>query len=187
MLSKLLFYKHIWCSSREIHLCTCSLRSKCRFDSLHYLILRLPARPFLRLVGKEDPPPVTSWCDQHSWHYTYCLFLFFSAFWHLWYFLSLDSQPCLFRGISRAPLISWGLHPIVSSPKLLEGAPKLLEEQDGAFHTTWSGGLCTNLLGGLCSCPRVPLYIWALLSCSVLGEWFLVILGSLLKGGPIFF
>ena len=51
-----------------MHLCNYSLQFSRCLDGLHYLILILPAQPFLGLVGKTDPPLVTSCCGQHGWY-----------------------------------------------------------------------------------------------------------------------
>ena len=45
-----------------------SLWSMLHSDGLHYLILLLPERPLLGLIGEADTPPVIFCCDQHGWH-----------------------------------------------------------------------------------------------------------------------
>ena len=102
-----------------------------------YFILRLPARPFLGLVGEAAPP----------------LIIFTPAFWSGWYlpikFFSFTryiaqqpvyliptaSHPCTVCTFSR-DICSWGPFNVSISPKFLEEAPKFLANLICAFRGT---------------------------------------------------
>ena len=108
-----------------MHSCIFNQRSTRCSDGLHHLILFLPARPFLGLVGEADPAPV-------SLHLHYGVAGIYSL---LFLFTRCISTPFIFACNALSAVLiwkifwgvcSWGSFWGSISPLLLEGVPKLL-------------------------------------------------------------
>ena len=145
-----------------MHSCIFNPKSTRSSDGLYYLILILPARPFLGLVEDAAPPPVKSCCVQHGWDSSLCCFYFYKvcAF-TPWNFGNFIKDSALFLRVPFEGLISgifgWGY--------------KLSEEIDCAFRLIWTLGSVPNFSAISWACPLYLSYlckrVWKILVGTV--------------------
>ena len=110
-------------------------------DSLHYLILRLPVRPFSGLVG-EAPPPTIKFTRPLARMASSLVFLVLQGahpntldICFIWPLIHINSVQYL-----KGSALLLRVLLVVSCSDVLEGAPKWSGELEGAFCTTWSCG-----------------------------------------------